>query len=335
MDSSTFAARRHSLVDDPIAFQRLLPVHELILHHLSQIKPTTYLTLSRYHFHKLIPSLYTTITPNLSSLHGLTLPTPANEHTLTALSHTTTLVLSPDSSSALYKATKGYHPFSKGYRELFKNVRSIVLSCELIRDRIRPISRRMDDLPAENNLWFHVKTPVENLTFEIESLEAKSKLEYVWKSAKLHTETSKMIASLRPESVTWRFHVSTNEGLELWGITSPPRTWLSHIGKIKWMRTVLVPRAHAAEVNIDSERFRSIVDRIISSIEEFIENEIKWSDTDIGNAEDEEEEQPITSRLDSRKDPPEWELMVEDGHGRIVESRQLTRIDSGRWEFEG
>ncbi|WWC86609.1 uncharacterized protein L201_001486 [Kwoniella dendrophila CBS 6074] len=158
-----------ALIDDYAAFQRLTPVHHLVLDYLSRYKPTTYILLSKYHYNKIIPEIYETITINLSTFQGLATSTP--ERTIKALRNTKTILLDSTSADIAKRVLRGQLPFPKTYKELFPNVKTVEFLKEsfITKESITPIGNMMrsENIHIENTLWMQVRFPIQSLTFHL------------------------------------------------------------------------------------------------------------------------------------------------------------------------
>ncbi|WWD07350.1 hypothetical protein V865_005448 [Kwoniella europaea PYCC6329] len=326
-----------SLVDDRTAFQRLLPVHHLILSHLSRLAPTTYLLLSRYHHDQLVRSLYSSITPDLSTLHGLTYPSPRNQRTLNALSQTITLIVSPQSSWALLRATKGIHPFSKAHKELFRNVQNIHLTWKALYARISGTPPPVNGLQIENNLWFHVKNPIKHLIIDIESLGSDSALFNSFLSTQFYWEIQVMMKSFKPTSTTWRYLIH-KEDINSWGLDTyievPARIWCDGMDGLRKVTTVFFPKRPTLNNpgHCDgSSDYRIKVTQIVDQLVELVNEKMKKRA--LGNEIIQAGDRGGNSSIRKFEDLPRWTLEVEGADGRVVESRVLMRLDHGRYDF--
>ncbi|WWD00896.1 hypothetical protein V866_007834 [Kwoniella sp. B9012] len=302
---------------DPTAFQRLLPVHDLVLSHLSGLAPTTYLLLSKYYYDKLVRSLYSSITPDLSTLHGLTFTSPRNQRTLNALSQTSTLVISPQSSWALFRATKGIQPFSKAHKELFRNVQNIHLTWKALYARIRG-----------------TPSPVNGL--QIETIYgSKSRIQ-----SNIYTSTSKvmvMMKSFKPASTTWRYLIHMEDS-NPWGLDTymevPAGVWCDGIDGLREVKTVFLP----TRPNLNnpghcdgSSDYRIKVTQIVEQLVELVNEKMKKRA--LGNEVIQAGDSGGNSSVRKFEDLPRWTLKVEEADGRVVESRVLMRLDHGRYDF--
>ncbi|WVQ69570.1 uncharacterized protein L199_007790 [Kwoniella botswanensis] len=326
-----------SPVDDPTAFQRLLPVHDLILSHLSGLAPTTYLLLSKYYYDKLVRSLYSYFTPDLSTLHGLTYPSPRNQRTLNALSQTSTLVISLQSSWALFRATKGIQPFYKAHKELFRNVQNIHFTWKALQARISGTPTPGNGLRIENNLWFHVKNPIKHLIIDIESHGSDSALFNSFLSTQLYWEILVMLKSFKPTSATWRYLIH-REDINPWGLDTyievSARIWCDGIDGLHKVTTVFLPTR--PNLNNPGHRdgpsdFRIKVTQIVDQLVELVNEKMKKRA--LSNEVIQAGDRGGNSGSRNFEDLPRWTLEVEEADGKVVESRVLMRLDHGRYDF--
>ncbi|WRT64502.1 uncharacterized protein IL334_001434 [Kwoniella shivajii] len=225
------------------AFQQLLPVHDLILSHLSHIAPVTYILLSKKHYDRHIPLLYHTIAPDSATLYGLTQHAPLHERTLAALRHTNTLVIG-EQHVALYEATLSHGPFPRFYEGLFPNVKRVELGWKT---QIHSGAHLDPSLPCrqpiENILWRHVRIPLESVTLNEERLDPTARLNIM--------VTARFIHGMQAKSIIFKYDYNASKA----NISLPVQIWRINAPSVQEIRVVLFPVIHSSKgQNHDSPR---------------------------------------------------------------------------------
>ncbi|WVF69503.1 hypothetical protein IAT40_004280 [Kwoniella sp. CBS 6097] len=152
---------------DHALFQRLLPVHHIILDLLALVDPYPCLLASKFYHRRYLPPTYQTLTYTDSVLWGLTTESHSPDRTLQALSHVHTLRFDHD-PQALVHATRGTIPYTRAWKELFPNVRVLYFSAgAILQEMDALLDRETLYLPVQNTLWFHVRRPLQRVLIDL------------------------------------------------------------------------------------------------------------------------------------------------------------------------
>ncbi|WWC59787.1 uncharacterized protein I303_102349 [Kwoniella dejecticola CBS 10117] len=294
------------------AFQTLLPVHPRILHHLAYIAPTLYLRLSSYYYTKLIPSLYSTFSPSIASLNGLSHKTLGQDQTRKrqALTHVTHLKIDSAAWFALTKATKGYQPFRQQHQGLFPNVKTLELDWYAIKNGSGDWSNAY--LPLENTLWFHLKPPLHKLILQMEGVDSGFLVNAIVASL------SKLIRYYKPNEIEMIYHGESFGKRLDFDMDIPARIWYSFFQpELRSLRLSFAqPDTIYASCADMSEAISVEVDKRIKVLE----------NSESANSD------PSNSK--SRKERAGWFLDVQYGFEGGFGRRVLEMSDDGVWSFQ-